>query len=146
MIFSRVLGIDFGEARIGVAISDDLRLMAHPLETIAVKAGKPLTRIATLIRDREIGAVIIGLPRNMDGSYGASAEKARSFAQKIGELIAPIPVTLWDERLSTVAASRSLRDAGKNARQQKGVIDQAAAQVILQGWLDRQALLDSTPD
>lgn len=136
---SRVLGIDHGEARVGVAISDELGMLAHPLETIAVKEKDPAARVAELVAARAIGSVIVGLPRNMDGSSGPAAEKARAFAEKLRSLVA-CPVRLWDERLTTVAAQKALHAAGKNAKESRAVIDQVAAVMILQSWMDAQAL------
>lgn len=131
-----VLGIDFGQSRIGVAISDELRMLAHPLETIP--AGKNAAkRIAEIVGQRKIDNVVVGLPRNMDGSYGAAADGARKFVEELRTVLS-CPVTTWDERLTTVAAHRSLRDAGKKTRDTRSYVDQVAAQMILQGYLDRQ--------
>lgn len=135
----RALGIDYGEARVGVAISDELGMLAHPLETITVKETDPVARVAQLVTERGAEMVIVGLPRNMDGSNGPSAEKARAFAEKLRER--GCTVRLWDERLTTVAAQKALQAAGKNAKQSRAVIDQAAAVIILQGWLDAQGMM-----
>ncbi|HSI13978.1 MAG TPA: Holliday junction resolvase RuvX [Chthoniobacter sp.] len=137
----RALGIDHGDARIGVAISDDLGMLAHPLETIRIKdVADPVARIAALVTSRDIGHIILGLPRNMDGSYGPAAEKVRAFAEKL-RAACTCEVKLWDERLTSVAAQRSLHEAGRNVKDSREVIDQVAAQLILQGWLDSQAML-----
>ena len=136
---SRALGIDHGEARIGVAISDDLGMMAHPLETIAVKEREPLARIAEIVARDKIGMIVLGLPRNMDGTYGPASEKARAFAELLRAKV-PCEVKLWDERLTSVAAQKSLHAAGLNTKQSRAVIDQVAAQMILQGWLDSQQM------
>lgn len=137
----RALGIDHGDARIGVAISDDLNMLAHPLETIHIKeVADPVARIAALVAGKDIGHIILGLPRNMDGSYGPAAEKVRAFAEKLRAACA-CEVKLWDERLTSVAAQRSLHEAGRNVKESREVIDQVAAQLILQGWLDSQAML-----
>lgn len=135
-----ILGIDVGEARIGLAISDDLGMLAHPLETVHVKEGGAIKRVASVVRDKKIATVVIGLPRNMNGTYGPAAEKAREFAAKL-QALAPCAVKFWDERLTTVAAQKSLHEAGKNVKQSRQVIDQVAAQLILQGYLDSIALL-----
>jgi putative Holliday junction resolvase len=137
---SMALAVDLGEARVGLAITDDLGLMAHPLATWPTKGEPLLDRLRALVHERHIGTVIIGWPRNMDGSRGPAAEKARAFRDALAAAEPGLRVVLWDERLTTVAASRSLREAGKTARQQKGLIDQAAAQLILQGWLDAREL------
>jgi putative Holliday junction resolvase len=137
----RALGIDHGDARIGLAISDELGMLAHPLETIVIKdVTDPVARIAEIVERDKIGTIILGMPRNMDGSYGPAAEKVKAFAEKLRTAVA-CPVRLWDERLTTKAAQRSLQAAGRNTRQGRSVIDQAAAQLILQGWLDSQAML-----
>ena len=137
----RALGIDLGEARIGVAVSDELGMLAHPVETIVVKdTPDPLGRVVQIAKDKDVSHIIIGLPKNMDGTTGAAAEKTRAFADKLCEKVECI-VKLWDERLTTVAAQRYLHDAGRNVKQSRAVIDQVAAQIILQGWLDAQAML-----
>jgi putative Holliday junction resolvase len=134
----RALGIDFGEARIGLAVSDELGMLAHPLETIVVKDTRdPLARVVQLATEKDVGHVVVGLPKNMDGTSGPAAEKARAFADKLRERL-PCPIRLWDERLTTVAAQRYLHDAGRNTKQSRAVIDQVAAVIILQGWLDSQ--------
>lgn len=134
----RVLGIDLGEARVGVAVSDELGLLAHPLETIDVRKTPLLPRIADLVRNRGIATVVVGVPRNMEGSRGPAAQKAQDFIDRLRSVVA-CPVIPWDERLSTVEARRGMREAGRKEKKQKHVIDQAAAQVILQGWLDSRA-------
>ena len=135
----RALGIDLGEARIGVAVSDELGMLAHALETIVVKDTRdPLARVVQLAKEKDVGHVIVGLPKNMDGTTGPAAEKSRAFAEKLREQLT-CPVRLWDERLTTVAAQRYLHDAGRKVKQSRSVIDQVAAQIILQGWLDAQA-------
>ncbi len=139
----RALGIDLGEARIGLANSDDLGMLAHPLETIVVKETRdPLARIAEIVKRDKIEVVVLGLPRNMDGSYGPAAAKSRAFAEKLRARLAGCEIKLWDERLTSVAAQRALHDSGKNIKQSRSVIDQVAAQMILQGWLDSQAMLE----
>ena len=137
MASRRVLGIDLGEARVGVALSDDLRLLAHPLETIDVSRRDPCARIAELAHEKQVEAIIVGVPRNMDGSFGPAAVKAREFIERLRERV-PCKVIPWDERLTTVAAERALREAGRKAKDQRSVIDQAAAQILLQSWIDSQ--------
>lgn len=131
-----ILGIDFGRSRIGLAISDELRFLAHPLETIP--AGKnAIDRIAAIVCERKIEIVVVGTPRNMDGTRGAAADETMKFVEKLRGAVTGKVVT-WDERLTTVAAHRALRDAGKKTRETRGYVDQVAAQMILQGFLDRQ--------
>jgi putative Holliday junction resolvase len=137
---SRALGIDHGDARIGLAISDELGMLAHPLETIHLKDGDPLPRIMQIVARDKIGTIVLGLPRNMDGSYGPAAQKVRAFADQLTAVVS-CPIKLWDERMTTKAAQRGLHAAGRNTKQSRSVIDQAAAQLILQGWLDSQAML-----
>jgi len=127
--------LDFGRVRIGAAISDDLQLLAHPLETIP--AHKQTTsRVAEIVREKEIDHVVVGIPRQMSGGIGVAANDVLRFVEKLRALL-PCPVVTWDERLSTAAAERALRDAGKKTRQTRGYVDQVAAQIILQGYLDR---------
>ena len=138
-MIARALGIDLGEARIGLAVSDQLGMLAHPLETITVqRISDALNRIAAIVLRDAIGTIVLGLPRNMDGTYGPAAEKCRAFAEKLRPRVG-CPVILWDERLTTVAAQKSLHAAGRSVKQSRPVIDQVAAQMILQGWLDSQA-------
>ena len=136
---TRAVGIDHGDARVGVAVSDELGMLAHPLETIHVRETDPVARVVQIVAEKKADIVIVGLPKNMDGTTGAAAEKVRIFADKLRA--AGITVRLWDERLSTVAAQRNLHEAGHNAKSSRAIIDQAAAQIILQGWLDSQAML-----
>lgn len=135
----RALGIDFGDARIGLALSDELRMLAHPLETVP-NSPKALPRIAQIVREKSVDAIVVGLPKNMDGSKGASAQKAETFAQSLREAHPGVRIVLWDERMTTVAAQRALHEAGRNAKTSRPVLDQVAAQLILQGWLDSQSL------
>jgi len=137
----RALGIDHGEARIGLAISDELGMLAHPLETIHINTTPdPFERIAQIVTRDKIGIIILGLPRNMNGTYGPAAEKARAFAELLRTKVS-CEVKLWDERLTSVAAQKSLHESGRNVKQSRAVIDQVAAQLILQGYLDSQAML-----
>ncbi len=132
----RVLGLDLGDARIGVAISDPDRRIAVPFGTIQV--GRPpgeLRAIADLVTSNDVTLLVVGEPRSMDGSRGTRAVHAASVADALRAFVS-VEVVLHDERLSTVEAGRSLRDAGLSGRDRKAVIDAAAAQVILQSWLD----------
>ena len=131
----KALGIDLGEARVGVAVSDDLGMLAHPLETISVKTSDVKNRILALAAERGAQTIVVGMPRNMDGSYGAAATKSKEFIEALRSST-EIKVIGWDERLTTVSAQRSLHEAGKNTKKQRPIIDQVAAQIILQGWLD----------
>ena len=134
---NRVLGVDLGQARTGVALSDELRMLAHPLETIENRsAEKVARRVRQIVAEKEVDCVVVGLPRHMNGSLGPAAENAQQFVEKLRSLISCEVVT-WDERLSTVAAERALRDAGKKTRETRNIRDQVAAQIILQSYLDR---------
>lgn len=130
----RILGVDLGQARIGVAVSDELGLLAHPVETIA--AGKDAARrIAQIVQEKDAERVVIGLPRHMNGSVGAGATDALAFARTVQGLVSCEVVT-WDERLTTTAANRALRESGRKSRDSRKFVDQVAAQMILQGYLD----------
>jgi putative Holliday junction resolvase len=131
----RVLGLDLGDARIGVAISDDDRRLAVPLGTIHTGAPADLKAIAKLVKEHEATAVVIGLPLSMTGERGSAALKAESFAGALRSFL-DVPVELHDERLSTVEAEGALRRAGIDARARRKVVDRSAAAVILQAWLD----------
>ena len=145
-LVKRVLGVDHGQARIGLAISDELGMLAHPLETVAAKPlDAAAKRIAQLAREKDVQAVVIGLPRHMSGESGTAAAEVQAFAAKLRPLLT-CTVVMWDERLTTTAAHRALRDAGKKTRATRGVIDQVAAQMILQGYLDsRQTAQPAEP-
>jgi putative Holliday junction resolvase len=129
-----ILALDFGRARIGVAISDDLQLLAHPLETIPAKQ-RPESRIAKIVKDRNVDYVVAGVPRQMNGQLGIAATEVLQFVEKLRALL-PCPIVTWDERLTTAAAHRALRDAGKKTRHTRDYVDQVAAQMILQSYLD----------
>jgi putative Holliday junction resolvase len=130
----RILGIDLGRARIGVAVSDELGMLAHPVETIPANADAT-RRIAEIVREKDAERVVVGLPRHMNGSVGIGAAEAIAFAEKLRALL-PCEVLTWDERLTTTAANRALRESGRKTRDSRGVVDQVAAQMILQGYLD----------
>jgi putative pre-16S rRNA nuclease len=132
----RVLGLDLGDVRIGVAISDPDRRLAVPLGTVQV--GRPpgeMRAIAELVDEHDVTLVVIGEPVSLDGVRRGRATHAANFAEAIRALLT-VPVTLQDERLSTVEAERSLRDAGMRGARRRSVVDAVAAQVILQSWLD----------
>ena len=133
----RRLGIDVGTVRIGVAVSDPDGILATPVETVR-RDAKHLRRLAALVDEYEAVEVVVGLPRTLADRAGASAQDAIAVADSLAAKI-EVPVRLADERLTTVSAARSLRDAGVRAKAQRGVIDQAAAVAILQGWLDARA-------
>ncbi len=132
-----VTGIDLGDKTIGVAVSDRLLSTATPVTTIRRKKfTADAEALAELLRDREVGGLILGLPRNMDGSEGPRCQSTRAFARNFGRVL-DLPTTFWDERLSTVAAERALLEADTSRRRRAEVIDHVAASYILQGALDR---------
>lgn len=129
-----ILALDFGQARIGAAISDELQMLAHPLETIP--ANEQLAaRITEIVHARKVERVVVGIPRQMNGQLGLAATETLGFVEKLRAVL-PCPVVTWDERLTTAAAHRALRDAGKKTRDTRGYVDQVAAQMILQSYLD----------
>lgn len=130
------LGIDHGDARIGIAATDDFGIMAHPVETIDVRKTDAVSRIAEISALRKIRTLVVGLPVRMNGTEGTAAEKVRAFAAKLAARLPEIPLVFTDETLTTSAASAKLREAGKNTRKQKTVIDQAAAVEILNAWME----------
>ena len=135
----RRLGIDVGTVRIGVAVSDPDAILATPVETVRRDRGsRHLRRLAALVLELEVVEVVVGLPRTLADRAGLSAEDAVEMADAVAERISPVPVRLADERLTTVSAARSLREAGVRVKNQRGMIDQAAAVAILQGWLDQR--------
>ena len=133
----RVLGIDVGTVRVGVALSDPTGTLASPLETLKrAKNHADLDRLAALVAEHEVTEVVVGEPVHLSGASGASAEDAGNYAQELADRIPDVPVILIDERLSTVTAASHLREGGIDSRKQRAVIDQAAAVVILQQFLD----------
>lgn len=130
-------GLDLGDKTIGVAVSDSFRSVATPLETIRRKKfGLDAARLQEILSNRQIGGVILGLPRNMDGSEGPRCQSTRAFARNFSRLWDG-PISFWDERLSTVAAERALLEADTSRKRRAEVIDHVAASYILQGVLDR---------
>ncbi len=137
-----LMGLDLGTKTIGVAVSDRRRSVATPLQTL--RRGKFTADAEALLRlaaEREIGGIVLGLPRNMDGSEGPRAQSARAFARNLAART-ELPIALWDERLSTVAAERALLEADTSRKRRAEVIDAVAAAIILQGLLDRLAYLE----
>lgn len=132
-----LIGLDLGERTIGVAVSDRLRRVASPLETIRRrKFSADAAALLALAQGREIGGIVLGLPRNMDGSEGPRCQSTRAFARNLAALT-DLPIGFWDERLSTVAAERALLAADTSRKRRAEVIDHVAAGIILQGLLDR---------
>ncbi len=136
----RVLGLDFGDRTVGVAISDPECRIATPLETIRREDPEALKqtiqRIRTLVTANGIDTIVLGLPRNMNGTEGPRAEKTRAFQKRLLRDVYRVTVELWDERLTTVAAERPLKELGKDRFERKEIVDSMAAALILQGYLD----------
>ena len=144
MRFGVRLGIDPGDARIGVARSDPSGMLATPVET--VRRGKgDLTRIAEILAEENAVEVVVGLPRSLSGREGPAAVKVREFALELARRVAPVPVRLCDERLTTVSAEAMLRDRGRKGAKRRAVVDQAAAVVILQQALETERARGSVP-
>lgn len=137
------LGVDPGDARIGVARSDPSGVLATPVETVQRGKGD-LRRLKKIVAEEEAVEVVVGLPRSLSGGEGPAAVKARDFARKLAEKVAPVPVRLTDERLTTVTAEAMLRDQRKGAKR-RAVVDQVAAVVILQQALDRERATGRPP-
>jgi putative Holliday junction resolvase len=138
------IGIDVGSVRIGVARTDPSGLLAVPVETVARGEGD-LARIAALVVEHAAFEVVVGLPLSMSGRPGPAAVVARDFAAELVKVVAPVPVRLVDERLSTVSATRDLRAAGRSARTSRAVVDQAAAVVIVQYAVDSERATGVAP-
>ncbi len=132
-----LMGLDLGEKTVGIAVSDRMLSVASPLETVRrVKFTADAARVLEIAEAREVGGLILGLPRNMDGSEGPRCQSTRAFARNLSRLT-ELPIGFWDERLSTVAAERALLEADTSRRRRAQVIDHVAAGYILQGVLDR---------
>jgi putative Holliday junction resolvase len=134
----RVLGLDLGQSRIGVAISDPDRRVAVPLGTIRTGAPDDVKAIAALVREHSVEEIVVGHPLSLSGGKGEAADHAEKFAAALRSVLA-VPVVLEDERLSTVQAERELAAAGVRGRRRREVVDQSAAAVILQSYLDKRA-------
>ena len=132
-----IMGLDLGDKTIGVAVSDGLRSVASPYETIRRKKfGLDAARLLDIVAERDVAGIVLGLPRNMDGSEGPRCQSTRAFARNL-ERLTDLPIGFWDERLSTVAAERALLEADATRKRRAEVIDNIAASYILQGVLDR---------
>lgn len=138
------LAVDPGDARIGVASSDPSGMLATPVETVP-RGDDDLDRLAALVDEHSATVVYVGLPRSLSGREGPAAAKARDFAGALAARVSPVPVRLYDERLSTVTAEALLRQQGRKGRKRRAVVDQAAAVVILQAVLDTERSTGSAP-
>jgi putative Holliday junction resolvase len=132
----RILALDHGTVRIGVAISDEMKVIAQPMEFIdAEPFANFLTRLKEIIRDKQVEQILVGMPRNMDGSYGPAAEKVREFINVVKDAVA-IPIKTWDERLTSAQANRFLIQADVRREKRKEKVDKTAAAILLQSYLD----------
>lgn len=133
----RIMGIDFGDSRIGIAMSDPLGWTAQGLETINWRGGfeKPVERICQIADEYKADKIIIGFPRNMNGTIGPRGERTLEFIEALSKVLA-LEIIKWDERLTTVAANRLMHETGVKTSKKKGIVDQIAAVYILQGYLD----------
>jgi putative holliday junction resolvase len=136
----RILALDHGTKRIGVAVSDELKMIATPLEFIPAEPFAPfLERLKQLLREKEVDLILVGMPRNMDGSYGPAALKVQEFVAVLKETIAT-PIKLWDERLTSAQANRFLIQADVKRQNRKEKVDKTAAAILLQSYLDSGAV------
>ena len=144
--FRAIMGLDLGDKTIGVAVSDGMRGIATPLNTVKRKKfGVDAAALLDIMQERELAGIVLGLPRNMDGTEGPRCQSTRAFARNLTKLT-DLPITFWDERLSTVAAERALLEADTSRKRRAEVIDHVAASYILQGALDRMRRLASETD
>jgi putative Holliday junction resolvase len=141
----RRLGVDVGKVRVGVAVSDPDSILATPLATVPRDMGAAegtvpadIAEIARLVSEHEAVQVVVGLPVRLSGAEGAAAIDIRAYAERLAQVVQPVPIALADERMSTVVATRRLAERGVRGRRQRAVVDQAAAVEILQSWLDAQ--------
>jgi len=133
---ARILAIDHGTVRMGIAISDELKLIAQPLRFIpAHPFDQFLAQLEQLLREQEVELILIGMPRNMDGTYGPAASKVQAFIATLQKTVA-VPIKTWDERLTSVQANRMLRETNVRGRKQRERVDQTAAAILLQSYLD----------
>ena len=134
----RILGVDFGDTRTGLAVSDISRFLASGIGYVSPGGlEKTVAKVAEIAREQRASAIVVGLPKNMDGSEGFRAQRCVEFAQMLAELIPDVAVAMMDERLTTVSATRYLNETNTRGSKRKGVIDTLSAQIILQNALDR---------
>ncbi len=132
----RILALDHGTVRIGVAVSDELKMIAQPLEFIPAEPfGQFLDRLKQILRDKEVELILVGMPRNMDGSYGSAALKVQAFVAVLRDALA-VPIKTWDERLTSVQANRFLREGNVRRNKRREKVDQTAAAILLQSYLE----------
>ena len=142
--YGRVIGVDLGDARVGIALSNPDRTLASPIEVIK-RTGNLYRDIAKIVQEWEANMVVVGLPLSLSGRVGPAAKKALIEVERMGATIR-VPIETYDERLTTVTAERFMTDAGLDSRNQRKVVDKIAAAIMLQAWLDRQAHIYSEHD
>ena len=134
----RILGVDFGDTRTGLAVSDASRFLASGIGYVSPGGiVKTADKVAEVALEQKVSAIVVGLPKNMDGSEGFRADRCREFADLLRERLVDIPVAMMDERMTTMSASRYLNETNTRGQKRKGVIDTLSAQIILQNALDR---------
>ena len=143
----RIIGVDYGERRLGFAVCDPDGVFAMPLKVVEVRSGKQAVEaVRCLCEEEEPDEVVVGMPLNMDGSSGPMACKVEEFCSRLAQCV-NVPISQWDERLTTSMAERALAEAGADGRRRRGIVDKVAAQNILQGYLDaRRTSLPGQPD
>jgi putative Holliday junction resolvase len=136
----RILAIDYGDVNIGLAMTDSMRMIAFPFETVRRESAdsfkKPLARIREIIREYDVDLIVLGYPKNMDGSEGFRCEKTLDFRDRLKRNFKSMPIQLWDERLSSLAAQKDMKSAGLKHSKQTQIVDKMAAVYILQGYID----------
>ena len=138
----KILSVDFGDVRTGLAVSDATRFLASGIGTISVGGiVKTADRTAEIAREQGAVAVVVGLPVNMDGTQGARADRCREFAELLGDRLPGTPIAMMDERMTTMVASRYLNETNTRGKKRKGVIDTLSAEIILQNTLDRLKMM-----
>ena len=132
----RILAIDHGTVRMGIAVSDELKMIAHPMEYIPAEPFAAfLARLKEILRDKEVELVLVGMPRNMDGSYGPAALKVQEFVTALKDAVT-VPIRTWDERLTSAQANRFLIQGNVRREKRKEKVDSMAAAILLQSYLD----------
>lgn len=135
----RILALDPGTVRIGVAVSDEFKMIASPLESVPAEPMSGfLERLKSLVQERDVEQIVVGMPRNMDGSFGPAAEKVRQFIENLRGAV-PVPIQTWDERLTSAQANRMLIEGKVRRQSRKHVVDKMAAAILLQSYLDSGA-------
>lgn len=136
----RILALDHGTVRIGLAVSDEMKLFAQPLDYLPAEPfAEFVQQLKAIVKEKEVDLIVVGMPRNMDGSYGPAAQRVREFVIALKEAI-PMPIRTWDERLTSVTANRLLTEGNVRGEKRKEKVDKVAAAVLLQSYLDSAAL------